>query len=126
MPHGGFGNLIALPLQGKPRKSGNSVFVDTDLNPFADQWAYLSQLGRVPASRAESLVREAEKKGRVLGVKAVEKDELLASAPWKAPPSRRPRDPPVTGPPSRSGRACARRRHSTSRSRTSLPASSPG
>ena len=98
MPHGGFGNLIALPLQGGPRKSCNSVFVDTDLNPFADQWAYLSQLGRVPASKAESLVREAEKDGRVLGVKAVERDELLASAPWKAPPSRRPRDPPVTGP----------------------------
>ena len=101
LPHGGLGNLIALPLQGKPRKSSNSVFVDTDLNPFADQWAYLSQLGRVPASRAESLVREAEKEGRVLGVKAVEKDELLASAPWKAPPSRRSRDPtralPVAG-----------------------------
>ena len=98
LPHGGFGNLIALPLQGKPRKSGNSVFVDTDLSPFADQWAYLSHLARMPASKAESLVREAEKEGRVLGVKAVERDELLASAPWKAPPSRRPRDPPVTGP----------------------------
>ena len=98
LPRGGFGNLIALPLQGKPRKSGNSVFVDDDLNPFSDQWAYLSQLGRVPLSRAESLVREAEKDGRVLGVKAVESDELLASAPWKAPPSRRPRDLPVTGP----------------------------
>ena len=98
LPHGGFGNLIALPLQGGPRKSGNSVFVDTDLSPFGDQWAYLSQLGRVPASRAESLVAEAEEEGRVLGVKAVETDDLLVSAPWKAPPSRRPRDPPVTGP----------------------------
>ena len=98
LPHGGFGNLIALPLQGRSRRSGNSVFVDTDQRPFADQWAYLSQLGRVPASTAESLVCEAEKEGRVLGVKAVESDELLASAPWKATPSRRPRAPPVTGP----------------------------
>ena len=98
LPHGGFGNLIALPLQGGPRKSGNSVFVDADLRPFADQWAYLSQLGRVPASVAESLVREAEKEDRVLGVKTVESDELLASAPWKATRSRRPRAPPVTGP----------------------------
>ncbi|MDE0456174.1 MAG: DEAD/DEAH box helicase family protein [Chromatiales bacterium] len=98
LPHGGFGNLIALPLQGQPRKSGNSVFVDIDLIPFPDQWAHLSQLGRVSASVAESLMREAEKDGRVLGVKAVESDELLASAPWKAPPSRRPRAPPVTGP----------------------------
>jgi hypothetical protein len=28
MPKGGFGNLIALPLQAVPRKNGNSVFVD--------------------------------------------------------------------------------------------------
>ena len=98
LPHGGFGNLIALPLQGTPRKSGNSVFVDTDLNPFADQWTYLSQLGRVPASQAESLVRDAQKEGRVMGVKAVASDEVLACAPWKATPSRRPRNPPVTDP----------------------------
>ena len=98
LPRGGFGNLIALPLQGTPRKSGNSVFVDTDLNPFADQWAYLSRLGRVPASQAESLVRDAEEEGRVLGVKAVKQDDLLVSTPWKATPSRRPRAPPVTGP----------------------------
>lgn len=98
LPRSGFGNLIALPLQGAPRKIGNSVFVDTDLNPFPDQWAYLSQIGRVPANQAESLVREAEREGRVLGVKAVESDEHLASAPWKMMPSRRPRDPPVIGP----------------------------
>ena len=28
LPKGGFGNLIALPLQGAPRKAGNSLFVD--------------------------------------------------------------------------------------------------
>ena len=111
LPHGGFGNLIALPLQGKPRMSSNSVFVDTDLNPFADQWAYLSQLGRVPASRAESLVREAEKDGRVLGVKAVERDEpaclctVEGAAVASAPQSAGDR------PPSRSCRDCARRRN---------------
>lgn len=44
MPKGGFGNLIALPLQNKPRANGNSVFVDRDLLPYADQWAFLSSL----------------------------------------------------------------------------------
>ena len=39
MPRGGFGNLIALPLQKKPRESGCSVFVDADLQPYPDQWA---------------------------------------------------------------------------------------
>jgi hypothetical protein len=31
MPQGGFGNLIALPLQRAPRDQGDSVFVDDDL-----------------------------------------------------------------------------------------------
>lgn len=37
MPLGGFGNLIALPLQRKARENGNSVFVDGDLRPYDDQ-----------------------------------------------------------------------------------------
>ena len=37
MPKGGFGNLIALPLQKLPRKSGYSLFVDERLQPHADQ-----------------------------------------------------------------------------------------
>ena len=35
MPKGGFGNLIALPLQKHPRESGCSVFVDATLRPYA-------------------------------------------------------------------------------------------
>ena len=42
MPQGGFGNLIALPLQNKPRKAGFSVFLDDALDPIQDQWRYLS------------------------------------------------------------------------------------
>lgn len=34
MPEGGFGNLIALPLQGRARKMGNSVFVDENFLQF--------------------------------------------------------------------------------------------
>jgi hypothetical protein len=46
MPIGGFGNLIALPLQRRAREAGNSVFVDEKLAPYADQWAFLSALKR--------------------------------------------------------------------------------
>ena len=40
MPRGGFGNLIALPLQHEPRQQGNSVFLDDQLKPYPDdqQW----------------------------------------------------------------------------------------
>ena len=71
LPRGGFGNLIALPLQREPRRAGNSVFVDAELNPLADQWAHLSQLGRITSKQAEFLVEQAEKNGRVLGVRTV-------------------------------------------------------
>lgn len=42
LPIGGFGNLIALPLQHAPRQQGNSVFIDEGFEPYFDQWAYLA------------------------------------------------------------------------------------
>ena len=47
LPDGGFGNLIALPLQKAPREHGNTVFLDKDLRPIADQWSYLASIRRV-------------------------------------------------------------------------------
>jgi len=88
MPLGGFGNLIALPLQHNARKVGNSVFVDADLRPYDDQWAYLSALPRLSAEAVASLVKDAELSGRVLGVRMPVDDEQ-ADEPWKMPPSRR-------------------------------------
>ena len=88
MPLGGFGNLIALPLQNTARKAGNSVFVDAGMRPFADQWAYLSSLPRLSAAAVTDLVEAAELSGRVLGVRMPVDDEQ-ADEPWKMSPSRR-------------------------------------
>ena len=44
LPNGGFGNLIALPLQYHPRQEGNTVFLDDALEPFPDQWGFLASL----------------------------------------------------------------------------------
>lgn len=38
----GLGNLVALPLQGKALKQGNSAFVDENWNPYYDQWKLLT------------------------------------------------------------------------------------
>ena len=46
LPNGGFGNLIALPLQYHPRQEGNTVFLDDSLEPFPDQWGFLTSLDR--------------------------------------------------------------------------------
>lgn len=44
LPKGGFGNLIALPLQKAAREKGNSCFLNDKLNPFENQWEYLAQV----------------------------------------------------------------------------------
>ena len=60
LPKGGFGNLIALPLQKSPRDAGNSIFIDGKLQPYLDQWAYLSTVKRVNRQQVDRLVRDAE------------------------------------------------------------------
>lgn len=58
MPKGGFGNLIALPLQGSARKSGNSVFLDDAFCPYQDQWAFLSGLQKIAQGQLDGLLSE--------------------------------------------------------------------
>ena len=75
LPRGGFGNLIALPLQYHARKRGNTVFVDEDWVPFPDQWAFLAGLPRLSTTRVEEMAREAAASGRVVGVTAANDTE---------------------------------------------------
>jgi superfamily II DNA or RNA helicase/very-short-patch-repair endonuclease len=96
MPQGGFGNLIALPLQKVPRDQGNSVFLDDGLEPWADQWAFLAGLRRLSREHIERKVQNAEQRGRVLGVRLPPQEDS-EDEPWMAPPSRRPRVLPITG-----------------------------
>jgi superfamily II DNA or RNA helicase len=90
MPQGGFGNLIALPLQGGPRKEGNSVFIDQDFRPFPDQWRFLSSVKRVLLERVNEVVRDAERTGNLIGIRlsACDGEEI---DPWLTPPSRKER-----------------------------------
>jgi hypothetical protein len=46
LPRGGFGDLIALPLQRIPREKGNSLFVDENFDPYRDQWRFLSAIAK--------------------------------------------------------------------------------
>ncbi len=94
MPNGGFGNLIALPLQHRAASSGNSLFIDEGLAPIADQWSYLSSLSsqRIPRATIEGLVEEAARKGNVIGIRLpVSDDAEDETEPWRALPSRRSR-----------------------------------
>jgi len=63
LPTKGVGNLIAAPLQGRCRRRGATVFLDTStLEPHDDQWAYLSSLGRLSP---REVARLAQKLGSV-------------------------------------------------------------
>ena len=95
LPQGGFGNLIALPLQGGPRESGNSVFLDGDFEPLPDQWSFLSGLRRLSATEIATIVDEAGRRGRIMGLRLPLDDE--DEEPWTAPPSRRRPLPAIAG-----------------------------
>lgn len=79
MPTGGFGNLVALPLQGRARKDGNSVFVDEDFIPLTDQWEYLQRMTKMTAAEVEKLVTRYDREP--LG----ELSKSSESAPWEHP-----------------------------------------
>jgi superfamily II DNA or RNA helicase/very-short-patch-repair endonuclease len=96
LPKGGFGNLIALPLQKQARQRGNTVFVDEQFKPYADQWSFLAALRRISRAQVETLVHDAEAKGRVIGVPMAATDEEDIR-PWTARPSRL-HEPPILGP----------------------------
>ena len=98
MPKGGFGNLIALPLQHVPRGHGNSVFLDPDLNPHPDQWSVLSGIRRMELGEVERVVREAERSGDIIGVRRSVTDDEQAEDPWTLPPSRKKQDEVISGP----------------------------
>ena len=57
LPEGGFGNLVALPLQGQARRKENSVFVDNDFLVYKDQWAFLYNLKKIQEFTIDQLLR---------------------------------------------------------------------
>lgn len=81
MPKGGFGNLIALPLQKRPRENGYSVFVDVELRPYPDQWVYLAAIQLMPAHDIEPTILRATGGVHPLDVTFIDDEDL--ATPWK-------------------------------------------
>lgn len=82
LPRGGFGNLIALPLQGQARKKNNSSFVDENFVAYTDQWAYLSQMQKLSLQEVEDMIH-IHSRGDGLGVLHTDIDE---TKPWEKRP----------------------------------------
>ena len=85
MPKGGFGNLIALPLQKGPRENGCSVFVDDALQQHPDQWTFLASLQPMPVHDIEPTILRATGGVHPLDVTFI--DEEDHKEPWKQSPT---------------------------------------
>jgi superfamily II DNA or RNA helicase/very-short-patch-repair endonuclease len=96
---GGFGNLIALPLQKQARASGNSVFVDSEhgFAPYPDPWAFLNGIRRLDREEVEARTETARRDRRIVAAESVAADTGYDDCPWDAPPSRRAADRPLAG-----------------------------
>jgi superfamily II DNA or RNA helicase len=80
-PKGGFGNLIALPLQKQPRERGCSVFVDAGLVPYPDQWAFLASVQPLAPQDIEPTLLRATGSVHPLDVSFIDDEDL--AKPWQ-------------------------------------------
>ena len=94
MPDGGFGNLIALPLQKAARENENAVFINADLIPYTDQWQFLSGIQKLNEKDLTAFINKLSR-GSDLGVL---KEDTPESKPWKTqqPSNLKAKDFPKT------------------------------
>ncbi|MBI4936780.1 MAG: DEAD/DEAH box helicase family protein [Nitrosomonadales bacterium] len=86
LPKGGFGNLIALPLQKKPREQGFSEFVDEQFAPFTDQWSFLASIQTMRREEIDATILLATGYAHPLDVAFITEEDQ--NEPWKQPPSK--------------------------------------
>jgi superfamily II DNA or RNA helicase len=96
MPKGGFGNLIALPLQRGPREQGNSVFLNELFEPYGDQWKFLESVQRIETDGLAALIHEVAPEGNTLGVHLSLPEGDDGEPPWLWSPSRKRKEAKIT------------------------------
>ena len=86
LPEGGFGNLIALPLQKEARLSGNSSFIDNELNVIQDQWQYLAHMKSVSYSTLTKLLTQISPNSALFK----EQEVIENRPPWEVTAKAKP------------------------------------
>jgi superfamily II DNA or RNA helicase len=86
LPEGGFGNLIALPLQREARLAGNSSFVDAELNVIDNQWHYLAQIKRFSRQELNKLISRFSPSASLIS----DQDVTDTRPPWEITAKSRP------------------------------------
>ncbi|GHV74116.1 helicase [Spirochaetia bacterium] len=85
LPKGGFGNLIALPLQKAARAKNHSVFLDLDMIPYPDQWQYLASIKRIDEKTIDAIIQTAVERNELLPV-SFNPLEIEDGKPWQRKP----------------------------------------
>jgi superfamily II DNA or RNA helicase len=83
MPKGQFGNLIALPLQKTAREKNHSLFLDENMSPYADQWAFLASIKRVDETKLDLLIQNAVRRNELLPVVYDPVEAEDEAKPWQ-------------------------------------------
>ncbi|MDR2865029.1 MAG: DEAD/DEAH box helicase [Spirochaetaceae bacterium] len=86
LPKGGFGNLIALPLQKTARTKNHSVFLDPDMIPYPDQWQYLATVKRIDEEAIDAIIQTAVKRNELLPVSFNPLEIDNEDKPWQRKP----------------------------------------
>lgn len=81
LPEGGFGNLVALPLQGQAVRKGNSVFVDENFEMYPDQLQYLLSIRKMSESDVDALLQAHSNIQEPFGSLSKSSE----SKPWETP-----------------------------------------
>jgi hypothetical protein len=90
--------LSCTALTARCREKGNSVFVDDQLQPYEEQWAFLSSIGGLTPEKTQTLLRNVYPAGDVVNVRHGATDYNRVSDPWILPPSGRIADKANTKP----------------------------
>ena len=87
LPKGGLGNLIALPLQKAAREKNHSIFLDQDMNPYPDQWAFLSSIKKLSENKLDEKINNAVQRNELLPVVYDPVETEDESKPWERKPA---------------------------------------
>ena len=83
LPKGGFGNLIALPLQKSAREKNHSIFLDKDMSPYPDQWVFLSSIKFLSENKLDEIINNAIRQNELLPVIYDPVEAEDESKPWE-------------------------------------------
>lgn len=77
LPKGGFGNLVALPLQGLAKHNGNSLFVDEDFVPYKHHWTVLASVQKLSGTEVSIILSQHDSR--------LELSSSSDTKPWETP-----------------------------------------